>query len=329
MNKGALRLARSSATTLPQVNIANLPILSRPLPKNLIKPRIIAILGPTASGKSALAVKLAKKFNGEIVSADSRQAYRGMDVGTGKITVREMRGIPHHLLDVASPRSVFDVARYQRMAHRAIADILKHGKLPIVCGGTGLYIKAIVENPSYPETKPDWKLRTRLEKKTPTQLFAILKKLDPVRAQTIDRRNPRRLVRAIEIAKQKGLVPNITTNPLYDTFLIGIKKSPEELKKAILKRLNERMKKGMVREVKKLHTQGVSWKRMAEIGLEYKYVALYLQGKLTKKEMMETLNTKIWQYARRQMTWFRTTKNVAWITMPREAGKLAQDFLET
>ena len=131
------------------------------------------IAGPTSSGKSALAVKLAKKYNGEIISADSRQVYRGMDIGTGKITRAEMKGIPHHLLDVVSPRTVFDVSRYQRMAHKSINEILARGKFPIVCGGTGLYIKALIENVSYPNVKPDLKLRTRLEKKSNQQLFPL------------------------------------------------------------------------------------------------------------------------------------------------------------
>jgi len=306
--------------------------LSRPLTKNHIKSRIIAILGPTASGKSALAVCLGKQFNGEIISADSRQVYRGMDLGTGKITKQEMTGVPHHMLDVVSPKTVFDVARYQRMAHKAIKDILKRGKLPIVCGGTGLYIKAIVENPAYPEIKPDWKLRAHLSRLGGTsELFAMLKKLDPARAKMIDRHNPRRLVRAIEIIKHRVTSTwesnSQVMDPLYDTLLIGVEKSPEELKRTIFKRLRERIKKGMIAEVKKLHAQGVSWKRMAEIGLEYKYVALYLQGKLTKKELVETLNTKIWQYARRQMTWFRKTKGIAWIATPKQAEKLAQNFM--
>lgn len=303
--------------------------MSRPTLRNPIKPKIITILGPTASGKSALAVKLARKFNGEVVSADSRQVYRGMDIGTGKITKNEMAGIPHHLLDVVSPKTVFDVARYQRKAHKAIKDILKRGKLPIVCGGTGLYIKAIVDNPSYPETKPDRKLREKLEKKTATQLFAMLKKRDPARAHIIDRHNPRRLIRAIEIANQKGAVPNIETNPLYDSLQIGIKRTPSDLKKAILKRLHERMKKGMAREVKKLHTQSVSFARMKELGLEYKYLALHLQDKLSKEDMMHILGTKIWQYSRRQMTWFRNTKGVRWVRTPREAEQLINRFIRS
>ncbi|MEK7066778.1 MAG: tRNA (adenosine(37)-N6)-dimethylallyltransferase MiaA [Patescibacteria group bacterium] len=291
------------------------------------KQKIIVILGPTASGKSDLAVELAKKFNGEIISADSRQVYKDMDIGTGKITKKEMRGVPHHLLDVVSPKTKFDVARYQKLAHKKIADILKRGKLPIVCGGTGLYIKAIIENPMYPDIPPDWKLRKKLEKLSVEKLFSILKKLDPKRARTIDKKNPRRLIRAIEIAKQASKVPAIKSYPLYDALLIGIKKSPDELKKAITVRLHKRIKQGMISEVKKLRAQGVSWKRLEELGLEYKYIALYLQGKIDKQTMSETLEIRINQYARRQMTWFKKTPDVYWTKNEKETEKLLNQFL--
>lgn len=277
------------------------------------KQKILVILGPTASGKSDLAVALAKKFNGEVISADSRQVYKGMDIGTGKITKKEMRGVPHYLLDIASPKTRFDVARYQKLAHKKIANILKRGKLPIICGGTGLYIKAVVENPQYPDAPPDWKLRKILEKKTTEKLFAILKKLDLKRAKTIDERNPRRLIRAIEIAKQAGKTPPVKNNPLYNALLIGIKKSPDELKKSIATRLHKRIRQGMIAEVEKLRSQGASWKRLEEFGLEYRYIALYLQKKLSKEEMLKILEIKINQYAKRQMTWFRKTPNVRWI----------------
>ena len=296
--------------------------------KVIHRPKILVILGQTASGKSDLAVKLAKKFNGEVVSADSRQVYKGMDIGTGKITKKEMARIPHHMLDVASPKTRFDVARYQKMAHKKITDILKRGKLPIVCGGTGLYIKAIVENPSYPDIPPDWKLREQLEKKTTAQLFAVLKKIDPSRAETIDSKNPRRLIRAIEIAKSAGQTPAIKSQPIYDALLIGIKPSREKLKSAIKARLQKRIRQGMIAEVKNLRARGVSWRRLEELGLEYKYAALYLQNKMSKEEMIKTLETKINQYAKRQITWFKKTPNVRWISTTKKAGILVKKFAQ-
>jgi len=316
--------------------------------------KIVVILGPTASGKSDLAVKLAKKFNGEVVSADSRQVYKKMDIGTGKITKKEMAGVSHHMLDVASPKNRFDVARYQKMAHKKIADILKRGKLPIVCGGTGLYIKAIVENPSYPDIPPDWRLREQLDKKTAEQLFAMLKKFDPERARNIDARNPRRLIRAIEIAKHSGnprtqkaeqssydgnprtqraeqssydgQVPTVKTAPKYDALILGVKPSQKKLKSAIKARLQKRIKQGMIAEVKKLRARGISWRRLEELGLEYKYAALYLQNKMGREEMIKILETKINQYAKRQITWFKKTPNARWIKNYREAVALIKDY---
>lgn len=292
------------------------------------KKKIVVILGPTASGKSDLAVRLAKTFSGEVISADSRQVYRGMDIGTGKVTKKEMAGIPHHLLDIASPKKNFDVAQWKEKADKAIRDIIKCGKIPIVCGGTGLYIKALVENITYPDVAPDWKLRAQLEKKTTEQLFAMLTKLDPARARTIDPRNPRRLIRAIEIVKHtKKAVPEKKAEPIYDSLLLGVTRSDTELKKRIHVRLLARIKRGMIAEVKKLHDQGVSWKRMEELGLEYKYVARYAQGKMDKKTMTETLEIKIGQYAKRQMTWFRAMPDITWIASEKEAENKTRKFL--
>lgn len=296
--------------------------------KNAENKAIIVVLGPTASGKSALAVELALQYNGEIISADSRQVYRGMNIGTGKITKKEMRGVRHHLLDIASPKKKFDVVRWKKMADKAVAGILSREKLPIICGGTGLYIKAFVENITYPDVPPNPKLRARLETRFPSELFAMLKKLDPARAKTIDRYNPRRLKRAIEIAKALGKVPRIQTAPRKNVLIIGIKKSPEKLKITIKKRLADRIKKGMIAEVKRLRAEGISWKRMEEMGLEYKYLALFLQNKMTKKEMTETLAVKIWQYAGRQMTWFRNTPDTHWITTRKQAEELTRLFIQ-
>ncbi|MDP1538598.1 MAG: tRNA (adenosine(37)-N6)-dimethylallyltransferase MiaA, partial [bacterium] len=243
--------------------------------------KLIVILGPTSSGKSELAVKLAKKlapyrnevsgagFNGvEIISADSRQVYQGMDIGTGKVTKKEMRGIPHYLLDVASPKRRFTVVQYRKLAIIAINKIFKKGKVPILCGGTGFYIQAVVDGIIIPKVKPDWKLREKLEKKTTKELFNKLKKLDPKRIKTIDKNNRRRLIRALEIVmKTKKPVPAFKINPLpYPVLMLGIKKEKEELKKLINKRLLRRLKNGMVEEVKKLHKSGVSWKRLEEFG---------------------------------------------------------------
>ena len=292
--------------------------------------KLIVILGPTASGKSALSVKLAKKFNGEIVSADSRQVYKGMDIGTGKITKKEMGGIPHYLLDVASPKRKFTVAQYQKLALKAINKILKKGKLPILCGGTGFYIQAVIDGIIIPEVKPDWKLRKELELISTEKLFKKLKKLDPNRAKTIDKNNRRRLIRALEIIlKTKKPVPLLKKKPLpYPVLMIGIKKGKEELKSLIKKRLLKRLKKGMVEEIKKLHKLGVNWQRLEEFGLEYRFISQYLQGKLSYKEMVEKLQKEIEHFAKRQMTWFKKDKRIHWIKDYKKAEKLVKEFLK-
>ena len=289
--------------------------------------KMVIIVGPTAVGKSALAVWLARKCNGEVVSADSRQVYRNLDIGTGKITTKDMCGVPHHLLDVASPRGQFSVARYVTKAHRAIRDIARRGKLPILCGGTGLYIYALLGTTPIPEVPPDKVLRRRLEKKSTLELFAMLKKLDSRRARTIDRHNPRRLVRAIEIAKALGKVPNIqpTTNDQQQKILwIGLTLAPEELKHKIAIRLFARIsEQGMLAEAKQLHRQGLSWKRMEALGLEYRYLARFLQKKLTRDGMVGELEKESWRYARRQMTWFKRNKEIQWFS-PRETRKIGR-----
>ena len=280
------------------------------------KPSLLVILGPTASGKSGLAVKLAKKFDGEIISADSRQVYRGLDIGSGKITKREMQNVPHYLLDVANPKRVFSVAQYQKLAKQKIKEITARGKLPIICGGTGFYIQAIVDNLVLPEVKANLKLRQSLEKKTAPELFKILQKLDKTRAKNIDQRNPRRLIRAIEIAKALGKIPRIQSKKAnQDVIMIGIKIKPEELKEKIKTRLEKRLKAGLITEVKNLHErEKLSWKRLENLGLEYKFVASYLQNKIKSKlELTEKLNTAIWHYAKRQLTWFKRDGRIQWL----------------
>ncbi len=306
--------------------------------------KIVVIAGPTASGKSALAVKLARWIasanrtggphhyaGAEIISADSRQVYRGMDIGTGKITKREMVGVPHHLLDVASPKKQFSVSRFVVMAKRAIKQIQKRGNIPIIVGGTGLWIDALVYDWPLPEVKPNAKLRLRFDKLTAKHLFEMLEKLDPVRAKNIDRHNKRRLIRALEIIKT-------TKQPVQD-FQIKYQKDPtilylgidlpfSKLEKKIKKRLLARIKQGLVAEVRNLKKSGLSWQRLESFGLEYRFVALYLQNKLTHKQMIEETYRAIRRYAKRQLRWFKRNGNVVWISTYIQAQKLARDFLD-
>lgn len=292
-------------------------------------PKLIVVVGPTASGKSSLAVLLAKKFNGEVVSADSRQVYKGMNLGSGKVTKKEMAGIPHHLLDVADPKRTFTASHYARLGRKAIADIIKRGNTPIVCGGTGFYIRALVDGLVIPEAKPNPKLRKVLEKKSVDELFAMLKKSDPDRAATIDPKNPRRLIRALEIIDALGKVPELKKNPLpYPTLFIGIAKNQDILKTLVVVRLEKRVKLGMLAEIKNLHARGVSWKKLESFGLEYRYGALLLQKKIDKETFMQELVKQIVDYSKRQMTWFKPDERIHWITKSSAATKYAREFLQ-
>lgn len=305
--------------------------------------KLIVILGPTASGKSDIAVDIAKKFNSEIISADSRQVYKGLDIGTGKITRKEMRGVKHYLLDVASPKKRFTASDFKKEAEKAIIKISKKGKIPIICGGTGFYIDALLGDKQIPEVPPNIKLRKQLEKKTLAELFEILKKLDPERAKNIDAKNPRRLVRAIEICEALGKVPphfappshkasdghsKASRDKTYDVLKIGIKIPNDKLRERTNKRIKKWFKMGLLKEVQNLHKKSLSWKRMAEIGLEYKIVSLFLQNKISKTEMIERMQNETWQYAKRQITWFKKDKSIVW-TEPKIslAGKVVKRFL--
>ena len=276
-------------------------------------PRIIVIVGPTASGKSAYAVKLAKKFGGEVISADSRQVYKGLDIGTGKITKREMEGVPHHMLDVASPKKVYTVNTFVIEGRNVIEDILRRGKVPIICGGTGFYIDALLGRVAVPRVAPNPALRKTLEQKTTMQLFSTLKRLDPRRARDIDPKNPVRLIRAIEIAKELGHVPKSNPEPLpYLTEWIGILIPEEKLRARIKKRLHARVKAGMVAEARRLHRAGLSYKRMHALGLEYRYLGLFLQKKITKEHMLAELERHIKKYAKRQIGYWKRNKEIKW-----------------
>ncbi len=265
------------------------------------KPKVIVILGQTATGKSALAVKIARKINGEIISADSRQVYKRLDIGTGKITKKEMKGVPHHLLDVANPKNKFTVAEFQKLAISAIADIASRGKVPIICGGTGFYIDAVTKGVVFPEVLPNNALRKKLALVSVDILMLKLKKLDPKRAENIDPKNKVRIIRAIEIAKALGKVPQITEAlPPYKFIKIGLYLPPDKLKKKVEKRVKKMFADGLLNEIKKLKRAGISNKRLQEFGFEY-------NNPTYEKVVKGTL-----QYAKRQMAWFKRDPEIKW-----------------
>ncbi len=295
-----------------------------------ISPKAVVVVGPTASGKSDLGIKIARKYNGEIISADSRQVYRGMDIGTGKVSKKEQKMVRHHLLDVASPKKQFNASDFKKQGEKAIKEITAKGKIPIIVGGTGFYIDILLGRMAAPEVPPNKRLRAELEKQSAEQLFKRLEKLDPRRAKVIDRHNKRRLVRAIEIFMATGK-SSLDTNykipdSKYNILWLGVR--PKDLEKRIEKRLDARLKQGMVREVEKLHKQSVSWKRLNDFGLEYRWVSKYLQGLISKEEMRENLLKDIIKYSKRQMTWFKINQEIHWVKNKKATDKLVATFLK-
>lgn len=283
----------------------------------------IVILGPTATGKTGISIELAKwlredfQLGAEIISADSRQVYKGLDIGTGKVTSTEMRGIPHHLLDIRDPAistERYSVADFTKDSLQLVHDIHSRGAVPIICGGTGFYIESLVLGLEYPELhKENYQPRDEdlnggnIQDKTTEELFEKLKSIDPERAIGIDPKNRRRVERALSIAMTSGQVPKLASRPPTDIdfLLMGITADPARLRENIKHRLHDRLSAGMIEEVHNLHKNGLSYDRTRELGLEYRYVADFLQGRiLTKTELETILEQKIWQYSKRQRTWF-------------------------
>ena len=265
--------------------------------------KIIVILGQTATGKSVLAVKIAKALGGEIISADSRQVYKGLSIGTGKIIKKEMRGVPHHLLDVSNPIKKFTIVKFQKLANQKIKEIIARGRTPIICGGTGFYIDAVTKGLAFPAVPPDYLLRKKLALASDRSLLLILKKLDPRRAKNIDPKNKIRLIRAIEVARRLGKVPHLAVKPPsdYKFVKVGLYLPADKLKKRIEKRVKGMFKAGLLKEIKKLKRAGISNKRLQELGFEY-------FNPTPEKVIKETL-----KYAKRQMTWFKRDKEIKWM----------------
>lgn len=290
------------------------------------KPPIIVIVGPTASGKSALAIVLARTIGAEIVSADSRQVYRGMDLGTGKVTREEQRQARHHLIDIANPKTEYNVSHFLADASEAIADIEARGKRVIICGGTAFWIEALMLGLPLPKVVPDPVFREKWGKKDAGELYGYLKRLDPERAKTIDKENKVRLLRAIEIAKALGKVPTIDRSVLPDLsryIIIGLNPPVDELNRKIRDRFMARMKAGMLEETVKLNRGGLSYERLESFGLEYRALTQFLQKKITDAELYAELPYDIIHYAKRQRSSLRRLEKqgvkIHWIEDAAEA----------
>jgi len=272
----------------------------RSLPINLL-----TILAPTASGKTRLAVALARELDGEIISADSRQVFRGMDIGTGK-DLHEYGAVPHHLIDCLDAGSEFSVFAFQRLFYEAFGEITTRGNLPILCGGTGLYLDAVLRGYRMAEVPEDVQLRSDLEGRSDAELVDLLRALKPDQHNTSDLLDRRRTIRAIEIAKheQRG-TPRQLPCPEIRPLTIGIRWERAELRTRITERLRQRLDNGMIEEVQRLHENGVNWERLNYYGLEYRFVGAHLRGELTRNDMFQKLNSAIHDFAKRQENWFR------------------------
>jgi tRNA dimethylallyltransferase len=298
------------------------------------KPKIIAVVGPTASGKTAMGIALAQKFDGEIVSADSRQIYRDMDIGTAKPTAAERAAVPHHLIDVKDPDEDYTVTDYKADAIAAINDIIARGKLPIIVGGTGLYVKAVVENLDIPETPADPALRAQLENEIASEgLVAVFEKLvalDPEAAYIVDPKNPRRVTRALEVAIATGVpftAQRKKNEPLFSVLMLGLNPAPELLRERIDRRIDMMMTDGLLDEVTAL-TKKYGRTPSAFDAIGYREIISYLDDTASLAEAVAAMKMNTWHYAKRQMTWFKKDKNTQWITGLNEATTLVENFLK-
>ncbi len=297
------------------------------------KKKLIVICGPTAGGKTGLALKLAKKFNGEIIAADSRTIYQEMNIGTAKPTMEQRLKIPHYLIDIIPPDREFTVAEFKEEALKVIHGIHRRYKIPFLVGGTGLYISSIVDNLDIPRVPPDKKLRTNLEKKIfkygLDYLWQKLMKLDPQAAGFVQRQNPRRIIRALEVclkAKKPFSQLRRKNEPLFDCLQIGLALSKQKLFKRIDQRTEQMIEKGLIDEVKELIKKYPSnLPSLNTIG--YQEIIAYLKNEIGLNETVDLIKKNTRQYARRQMTWFKKDKTVKWIKTSEEAEKLVKNFL--
>ena len=276
-------------------------------------PKLIVIAGTNASGKSGLGVELAARYGGEIVSADSRQVFTGLDLGSGKITPEEMKGVAHHLLDVCAPGDFYSMADFQRQAYAAIDDILARGKLPFLVGGTGLYVSSVADGYELSDIAPDLSYRDYLETFDTPALYEMLRQLDP--DTQADPKNRNRVMRTLERIHD-GDIRADKKHPRYETLRLGVTWDRETLKRRIDERMEMRLAQGMIEEVQGLLDAGVSKAFLVRLGLEYRYITQYLTGEIaTKEEMVDELLKAIKRFAKRQMTWFRRDAQMQWLDM--------------
>ncbi len=298
-----------------------------------MKSKVIVIVGPTASGKTSASINVAKRINGEIISADSMQVYREMDIGTAKVTKEEAEGIKHYLIDIVNPDEVFNVTKYKELAEKAIEEILAKGKIPVIVGGTGLYVSTLINGIEFAEVGEDIEFRKQMaalaEEKGPAFLHDELKKIDPDAADTIDMNNIRRVIRALEIFKLTGktktqLDIESRKEVKYDYRVYGIDTPREELYNRINVRVDKMFEEGLLEEVKNVIGK-YNISSTAIQGLGYKEVIEYINGNATYDEMIEKLKMETRRYAKRQLTWFKAEKQINWYPLNEIADKIVEE----
>jgi len=294
------------------------------------KPKILVIVGPTASGKTSLSIQLATEFSGEIISADSRQIYRGLDIGSGKVTKAEMAGVPHHLLDVIDPKDTYTADDFKQAGKQAITEILGRNNLPIIAGGTFFYVDTLLGRITSPEIPPNPALRAILETYTVEELYAELREKDPRRALEMDPQNGRRLIRALEIVASLGAVPIIPTDEPYDVLTIGIITEKEALRTRFRQRAEQWLEQGFMDEIASLLASDLPRKRLEEIGFEYLLGIEFFEEKITREEFLQKFVEKNWQYAKRQITWLKRDATIQWFNKDDTAAisKVVESFLK-
>lgn len=308
-------------------------------------PKLIAVVGPTASGKTELAVALAKKFDGEIVSADSRQLYRGTEIGSDIIPGKWVafrpgsgqrarrtyvaKGVPHHLIAILPPSRTLTAAEYKKKALAAIGDITRRGKVPILAGGTGLYIRAVVDNLDIPEVPPDPVFRKKMERLPTSRLFAMLLRRDPVYARRIPKQNRRYIIRALEVAEKTGRPFSEAQGrgaPLFEVLQIGVRQSRAELYRRIEKRVEVQMRRGLLEEARRLGCRH-GWDLPAMTGLGHRQLGAAIRGEITLEEAVRLIKRDTRRFAKRQLGWYRRDQRIRWVKGAEEAGRLVSKFL--